>query len=148
VAWLPPSDSSRREYAPATPITCRLREHDRVDGGAAAGASSAVIRRLGLVYYYNIVAGSVPRGRRLAPAIQVSSGRGGATVAYIDPVQVSPANYKLLLDNEGVRVVEMSLKAGSVAELRVITLRFGRTCSGPGSAAKGGWPTGPNSQRL
>ncbi len=35
-------------------------------------------------------------------------------VAYIDPVQVSPANYKVLLENERVRVVEMSLTAGEM----------------------------------
>ncbi len=33
-------------------------------------------------------------------------------MAYIDPVQASPANYKVLLENEHVRVVEMTLRAG------------------------------------
>ncbi len=33
-------------------------------------------------------------------------------MAYIDPVQVSPSNYRTLLDNERVRVLEMDLKAG------------------------------------
>jgi mannose-6-phosphate isomerase-like protein (cupin superfamily) len=31
---------------------------------------------------------------------------------YIDPVQVSPSNYKTVLENEHVRVLEMTLKAG------------------------------------
>ncbi len=31
---------------------------------------------------------------------------------YIDPVEVSPNNYKILLENDQVRVLEMSLKAG------------------------------------
>ena len=31
---------------------------------------------------------------------------------YIDPVKVSPDNYKVLLENDQVRVLEMSLKAG------------------------------------
>ena len=33
-------------------------------------------------------------------------------MAYIDPVKVSPANYKALLDNDDVRVLQMELKAG------------------------------------
>ena len=33
-------------------------------------------------------------------------------MAYIDPVQVSPSNYRTLLKNERVRVLEMDLKAG------------------------------------
>jgi len=33
-------------------------------------------------------------------------------MTYIDPVEASPRNYKLLLENEHVRVLEMSLKAG------------------------------------
>jgi quercetin dioxygenase-like cupin family protein len=37
-------------------------------------------------------------------------------VTYIDPVQVSPTNYRVLLENERVRVVEMSLKAGEMDE--------------------------------
>ncbi len=32
---------------------------------------------------------------------------------YIDPVQASPNNYKTLMENEHVRVLEMSLKAGA-----------------------------------
>ena len=32
--------------------------------------------------------------------------------AYIDPVQVAPDNYKVLLENEHVRVLEMTVKAG------------------------------------
>ena len=34
-------------------------------------------------------------------------------MAYIDPVQASPANYKTIFENEHVRVLEMSLKAGT-----------------------------------
>ena len=33
-------------------------------------------------------------------------------MAYIDPVKVAPNNYKVLMENEHVRVVEMSLKVG------------------------------------
>ena len=33
-------------------------------------------------------------------------------MAYINPVEVAPNNYKLLLENDHVRVLEMSLKAG------------------------------------
>jgi quercetin dioxygenase-like cupin family protein len=33
-------------------------------------------------------------------------------MAYIDPVHASPANYKTLLENDQVRVVEMTLKPG------------------------------------
>lgn len=33
-------------------------------------------------------------------------------MAYIDPVQASLANYKVLLENDQVRVLEMTLKAG------------------------------------
>ena len=33
-------------------------------------------------------------------------------MAYIDPVQVSPRNYKVLLENDQVRVLQMDLKAG------------------------------------
>ena len=35
-------------------------------------------------------------------------------MAYIDPVQVSSKNYKLLFENEHVRVLEMNLKAGEI----------------------------------
>jgi hypothetical protein len=35
-----------------------------------------------------------------------------AHVNYIDPTKSSPANYRLLLDNDQVRVLEMNLKAG------------------------------------
>ncbi len=33
-------------------------------------------------------------------------------MVYIDPIQVSPANYRLLMENERVRVLEMNLPAG------------------------------------
>ena len=33
-------------------------------------------------------------------------------MAYIDPTKSSPNNYKLLLENDNVRVLEMTLKAG------------------------------------
>jgi mannose-6-phosphate isomerase-like protein (cupin superfamily) len=33
-------------------------------------------------------------------------------MTYIDPVHVSPGNYQLLFENDRVRVLEMSLKAG------------------------------------
>ncbi len=33
---------------------------------------------------------------------------------YIDPVDVSPGNYKLLFENEHVRVLQMSLNAGEI----------------------------------
>lgn len=33
-------------------------------------------------------------------------------MAYIDPVTASPNNYKTLMENEHVRVLEMTLKAG------------------------------------
>ena len=32
-------------------------------------------------------------------------------MAYIDPVEASPKNYKVVLENEQVRVLEMNLKA-------------------------------------
>ena len=32
--------------------------------------------------------------------------------SYIDPLKASPNNYKLLFENDQVRVLEMSLKAG------------------------------------
>lgn len=38
-------------------------------------------------------------------------------MTYIDPVQVSPNNYKVLLENEHVRVVEMNLRAGEKDEV-------------------------------
>jgi quercetin dioxygenase-like cupin family protein len=34
-------------------------------------------------------------------------------MAYIDPVHASPANYRVLLENEHVRVLEMDLRAGT-----------------------------------
>lgn len=37
-------------------------------------------------------------------------------MAYIDPVQVSPNNYKVLLENDQVRVLEMNLRAGEKDE--------------------------------
>ncbi len=33
-------------------------------------------------------------------------------MAYIDPVEVSPNSYKVLLENDQVRVLQMDLKAG------------------------------------
>ena len=33
-------------------------------------------------------------------------------MAYIDPVKSSPDNYKVLMENDHVRVLEMNLKAG------------------------------------
>src|SRR3972149_9649127 len=33
-------------------------------------------------------------------------------MSYIDPVKVSPNHYKLLFENDNVRVLEMKLKAG------------------------------------
>lgn len=33
-------------------------------------------------------------------------------MTYIDPVQVSSDNYKMLMENDQVRVLEMTLKAG------------------------------------
>ena len=33
-------------------------------------------------------------------------------MAYIDPVQVAPNNYKSLMENEHVRVLEMTLRPG------------------------------------
>ncbi len=33
-------------------------------------------------------------------------------MAYIDPIEASPANYKLLLEDGNRRLVEMTLKAG------------------------------------
>ena len=38
-------------------------------------------------------------------------------MTYIDPVQVAPGNYRLLLENDRVRVLEMSLKSGQVDEM-------------------------------
>jgi len=37
-------------------------------------------------------------------------------MAYIDPVDVSPNNYKVLLENDRVRVLEMTLRAGETDE--------------------------------
>jgi len=36
----------------------------------------------------------------------------GDTMKFIDPVKASPDNYKLLMENKEVKVLEMSLKAG------------------------------------
>ncbi len=36
---------------------------------------------------------------------------------YLDPTKVSPDNYKLLLENDHVRVIEMTLKAGESDEM-------------------------------
>ncbi len=38
-------------------------------------------------------------------------------MAYIDPVEVSPNNYKILLENDNVRVLEMNLRAGEKDEV-------------------------------
>ncbi len=38
-------------------------------------------------------------------------------MAYIDPVQVSPNNYKVLLENEHVRVLEMNLRVAEKDEV-------------------------------
>ena len=38
-------------------------------------------------------------------------------MAYIDPVEVSPDNYKTLLENDAIRVVEMTLPAGAKDEV-------------------------------
>jgi beta-alanine degradation protein BauB len=35
---------------------------------------------------------------------------------YIDPAKVSPSNYKVLFENEEVKVIEMSLKVGEKDE--------------------------------
>ena len=35
-------------------------------------------------------------------------------MAYIDPVEVSPNNYKTLLENDQVRVLQMELRAGEM----------------------------------
>ncbi len=37
-------------------------------------------------------------------------------MAYIDPVEVSPNSYKVLLENDQVRVLQMDLKAGETDE--------------------------------
>lgn len=39
------------------------------------------------------------------------------TSEYIDPVKVSPNNYKVLLENENVRILEMTLKVGERDEV-------------------------------
>lgn len=36
---------------------------------------------------------------------------------YIDPVKVSPRNYRVLLENEHVRVLEMNLTAGEADKM-------------------------------
>ncbi len=36
---------------------------------------------------------------------------------YIDPVKVSPSHYKVLLENENVRILEMTLKKGEKDEV-------------------------------
>ena len=38
-------------------------------------------------------------------------------MTYIDPVQVAPSNYKVLLENDQVRVLEMNLRAGETDEV-------------------------------
>ena len=42
-------------------------------------------------------------------------------MTYIDPVEVSGDNYKLLLENDAVKVVKMTLKAGA-SDIRAITV--------------------------
>lgn len=42
---------------------------------------------------------------------RAGKGKGGA-MPYIDPVEASPNNYKVVLDNDHVRVLQMDLKAG------------------------------------
>jgi mannose-6-phosphate isomerase-like protein (cupin superfamily) len=37
-------------------------------------------------------------------------------MTYIDPVEVSPNSYKVLLENDQVRVLQMDLKAGETDE--------------------------------
>jgi quercetin dioxygenase-like cupin family protein len=37
-------------------------------------------------------------------------------MGYIDPVEASPRNYRLLFENDRVRVLEMTLKAGEIDE--------------------------------
>ena len=37
-------------------------------------------------------------------------------MAYVDPIQVSPNNYRVLLENDHVRVLEMNLRAGEKDE--------------------------------
>ncbi len=38
-------------------------------------------------------------------------------MSYIDPVEASPANYKLLVENDRVRLLEMIVKAGEKDEV-------------------------------
>ena len=38
-------------------------------------------------------------------------------MAYIDPVKVSPNNYRVILENDHVRVIEMNLKVGEKDEV-------------------------------
>ncbi|MEE9285133.1 MAG: hypothetical protein V3V35_05310 [Dehalococcoidia bacterium] len=38
-------------------------------------------------------------------------------MAYIDPVTASPKNYKSLMENDAVRVLEMTLKAGEIDQV-------------------------------
>ena len=38
-------------------------------------------------------------------------------MAYIDPVKVSPNNYKSLFENDQVRVLEMNLRVGEADEM-------------------------------
>ena len=38
-------------------------------------------------------------------------------MAYIDPVEVSPTNYRVLMENDQVRVLAMELKAGEKDEV-------------------------------
>ena len=38
-------------------------------------------------------------------------------MAYIDPVEISPNNYKVILENGNVRVLEMNLKVGEKDEV-------------------------------
>ena len=43
--------------------------------------------------------------------------RGGEALSYIDPVEALPANYKLLVENDRGRLLEMTVKAGEKDEV-------------------------------
>lgn len=44
------------------------------------------------------------------------AGREATVLTYIDPIESSPNNYRVLLENEHVRVLRMTLKAGESDE--------------------------------
>lgn len=48
----------------------------------------------------------------LGPAEPSENRKEKVGMSYIDPVKVSPDHYKLLLENDNVRVLEMKVKAG------------------------------------